>query len=141
MPTENHRSSVSLCSTSATVSRLGSKKTVEANSNVMPCLRAFASALASSHSSWNGRPFTTLSYHAGRKTGNRDREYLSIPEPAWCRQRNSRTSQFSDGREEYQLSLDFPTLHLHYISVYRSGSLETQRRYSLPEFTPASLCT
>ena len=34
-----------------------------------------------------------------------------------------------------------PTLHLHYINEGRSESLETQRRYSLPEFTPASLCT
>src|ERR1017187_8527767 len=37
MPTENRRSSVALCSKSATVSRFGSKKTVEASSNVTAC--------------------------------------------------------------------------------------------------------
>src|ERR1019366_9461219 len=57
-PTENQRSSVSVCSRSATVSKRESWNTVEARSKVTPCLRAFASALTSSHSNWNGPAFT-----------------------------------------------------------------------------------
>jgi len=34
-----------------------------------------------------------------------------------------------------------PTLHLHYIKDHCREPMETQRRNSLPEFTPASLCT
>src|SRR5579871_833543 len=33
------------------------------------------------------------------------------------------------------------TLHLHYIKGHCREPMETQRRYSVPEFTPASLCT
>lgn len=49
-PIENQRSSIALCSRSATVSSLGSAKIVDASSNEMPCLSTFAAALISSHS-------------------------------------------------------------------------------------------